>query len=40
MVVVRIDLKKYKPSEEMNRNKSEWRSRIYVTNPYIVGTRL
>ena len=40
MRVVKIDLKKCNLSEDLAQDRSEWRNRIHIANPNIVGTRL
>ena len=40
MEIVKIDLKKYNLSEDLARDRSEWRNRIHVADPNIVGIRL
>ena len=38
--VVRMDLKKWKLYEGLAQDRLEWRNRIHVADPNIVGTRL
>ena len=40
MEVVKIDLKKFNLSKDFTQDRSEWRNRIQVADPNIVGTRL
>ena len=40
MEVVKINLKKYNLSEDLAEDRLEWRNKLYVTDPNIVGTRL
>ena len=40
MEVVKINTKKCNLSEDLARDRSEWRNRICVADPNIVGTRL
>ena len=40
MEVVKIDIKMCNLSKDLVQDRSEWRNRIYVANPNIVGTRL
>ena len=39
MEVVTIDLKKCNLSRELAPDRLEWRNRIHIANPNIVGTR-
>jgi len=38
--VVTIDLKKVQPIQGLAQDKSEWRNRIHVAHPNLVGIRL
>ena len=40
MEVVQMDLKNYNLSKDLAQDRSEWRKRIHVAYPSIVGTRL
>ena len=40
MEVVTIDLKKCSLSEDLAQDRLEWRKKIHVTNPNMVGKRL
>ena len=40
MEVVKIDLNKCNLSEDLARDKFEWRNKTHVADPNIVGTRL
>ena len=40
MEVVKIDLKKCNLSEDLAQARSEWRNKIHVADPNLVGTRL
>lgn len=39
-MMVRIDMKKCHLSEDLAPDRMEWRSRIHVVDPNIIGTRL
>ena len=40
MEVLRIDLRKCNLSEDLAQDRLEWRNKIHVIDPNIVGTRL